>query len=196
MKTSSLNKKRITLLILFLILLPVLLCVALSIFGPRLGRIIHQTLWKNDSTKAAEIAHTMVDYTLPTGYREKSYIQVLETNSVLIVPADGSSAMTIQFMQESISMSDQETVTAMEDAWAKEVGDHTYQTKRVSTEMINLLGVDTTLSYRDGKDETGQAVRQLITVFYGKTGWTVLVMVSPLENWDQNLVDEFIQSIN
>jgi len=93
-------------------------------------------------------------------------------------------------------MNDREIVTEMEDAWAKEVDARIYTTSRTSAETVTIGGQETTLSYRAGTDETGQPVRQLVTVFYGKAGWTVLVFVSPLESWDQSLVDKFLRSLN
>ena len=188
--------KRIAILAMILVALPILLCVALAIFDPGLAHSVHQSTWKKDPAKAAEIAHSLTDYTLPAGYQETSYAQVMDASQVILAPADGSAGMTILFMQESMAMNDQEIVTEMEDAWAKEIGAHTYATSRTSTETVTIGGQETTLSYRSGTDATGQPVRQLVTVFYGKAGWTVLVIVSPLESWNQTLVDEFIQSLN
>ena len=192
MKTI-LSWKRIAILAMLLVALPILFCTALAIFGPGLAHSIHQSIWKHDPAKAAEI---LVDFTLPAGYQETSYTQVMDASQVILAPADGSAGMIILFMQESMAMNDREIVTEMEDAWVKEVGAHTYKTSRTSTETVAIGGQETTVSYRAGTDETGQPVRQLVTVFYGKAGWTVLVIVSPLGSWDQGLVDEFLQSLN
>jgi hypothetical protein len=188
--------KRIVIAALILTGIPVLLCATLAIFGPGLARSIHQSIWKNDPIKAAEIAHSLADYTLPAGYQEKTYVQIMGASQVILAPTDDSEGMTILFIQESMAMNDQEIVTEMEDAWAKEVGAHTYTTSRTSTETVIIGGQETTVNYRSGTDETGQPARQLVTVFYGKAGWTVLVIVSPLENWNQTLVDEFLRSLN
>jgi hypothetical protein len=188
--------KRIAILAIILVALPILFCTALAIFGPGLAHSVRQSTWKNDPVKAAEIAHRLADYTLPAGYQETSYAQVMDASQVILAPADGSAGMTILFMQESMAMNDREIVTEMEDAWAKEVGSHTYTTSRTSTETVTIGGQETAVSYRAGTDETGQPVRQLVTVFYGKTGWTVLVFVSPLESWNQSLADKFLRSLN
>ncbi len=188
--------KRIVIAALILTGIPVLLCAALAIFGPGLARSIHQSIWKNDPIKAAEIAHSLADYTLPAGYQEKTYVQIMGASQVILAPTDDSEGMTILFVQEYMAMNDQEIVTEMEDAWAKEVGTHTYTTSRTSTETVMIGGQETIVSHRSGVDETGQPARQLVTVFYGKTGWTVLVIVSPLESWNQTLVDEFLRSLN
>jgi hypothetical protein len=187
--------KRIAILALILVTIPVLSCLALAVFGPGLVRSIRQTTWKNDPAKAAEIARSLADYPLPSGYQEKSYLQIMDDSQVILASADGSDGMTILLLQPGMSLNDQEIATEMEDAWAKDVGLHTYKTSRTSTETVTVGGQEATLSYREGKDETGQAVRQLVSVFYGKTGWTVLVIVSPLESWNQGLVDEFVHSL-
>ena len=187
---------RIALLALILTGSPVLLCLGLAVFGPGLAHAIHQSIWKNDPAKAAEIARSLADYTLPAGYQEKSYVQMMSASEVILAPADGSDAMTILLMQQSMAMNDPEIVTEMEDAWAKEVGVHTYTTSRTSTETVTIGGQKTTVSYRAGQDETGQPVRQLVSVFYGKTGWAVLVIVSTRESWNQSLADEFLRSLN
>jgi len=178
-----------------LALIPVLSCLLLVAFGPGLGRAIRASLWKNDPVRAAELGHSLVDYTLPAGYRESAYIQVPEAGDVLITPADGSTGMTIQLGQVGITMSDKELATEMEPAWAKEVGPRTYTTERVHAEAITLLGKETTLSYREGTDNSGQSIRQLVTVVYGKNGWVVIVIVSPVDNWDQPLVNQFLATL-
>ena len=189
--------KRIIIVVLILTGLPVLLCLGLVAFGPGLAHSIHQSTWKNDPAKAAEIAHSLTDYGLPAGYQETSCSQVMDASQVILAPADGSNGgMTILLMQESMAMNDREIASEMEAAWAKEVGAHTYITSRTSTETVTIDGQETIVSYRAGTDETGQSVRQLVTVFNGKTGWTVLVIVSPLASWNQVLVDEFLRSLN
>jgi len=188
--------KRIVVIALILTGIPVLLCLGLVAFGPGLAHSIHQSTWKSDPAKAAEIAHSLIGYSLPAGYQETSYSKVMDASQVILAPADSSDGMTILLMQESMAMNDREIVTEMEDAWAKEVGAHTYTTSRTGTETVTIDRQETTVSYRAGTDETGQPVRQLVTVFYGKTGWTVLVIVSPLASWNQVLVDEFLRSLN
>jgi hypothetical protein len=191
MKTNSFRWNRLA----FLALIPILLCVALATFGPGLVSALRQNMWQHDPAQAAKIAHAMVDYSLPTGYQEKAYFQIMESSNVIIAPVNGSDGMTILLLQESMALNDQEIVTQMEEAWAKQVGAHTYQTERTHRETAILRGKGTTLSYRAGTDENGTDVRQLVTVFYGKTGWTVLVIVSPLADWNQSLVDEFLSSL-
>ncbi len=192
MKKTSFRWNRIAILA----LIPVLLCLGLVLFGSSIVTKFRTLAWKNDPVKAAEVAHSLAGYLLPIGYQEKSYVQTMGISQVILAPAEGSDGMTILLVQPGLSLSDQETATEMEDAWAKGVGLHTYKTSRTSSETAILCGQEATLSYREGNDETNRPVRQLITVFYGKTGWTVLVMVSPLESWNQSLVDEFLQSLS
>lgn len=182
--------------ILILALIPVLLCLCLVTFGSTIGHEIRKLAWKNDPVKAAEIARSLASYNLPSGYQEKSYFQTMGISQVILAPLDSNDGMTILLVQPGMSLNDEEIATEMQDAWAKDVGLHTYKTSLTSNETTILCGQDATLSYREGKDETGQAVRQLITGFYGKTGWTVLVIVGQMESWNQNLVDEFLQSLN
>lgn len=178
-----------------LLLIPVLLCILLAAFGPGLGRAIRATQWKNDPVKAAELGHSLLDYTLPAGYQETSYFQISEASNILITHVNGD-GMTIQLSWEGIAMSDKELATEMEPAWSKEVGQHTYATERVRAEPVILLGQETILSHREGADETGTRIRQLVTVVYGKGGWVVIVIVGPLEKWNQAVVDEFLASLN
>lgn len=178
-----------------LALIPILLCLLLVVFGPGLGRSIRSNIWKNDPVRAAELGHSLVDYTLPIGYEETAYFAMKQATQVLIAPANGNAGMTVQLGQEGISMSDKELVTEMEPAWAKEVGLRVYTTERVRAVTSILLGQETTISYREGTDENGIPVRQVATVVYGKNGWVVIVIVSPLEQWDQELVDEFLGSL-
>jgi hypothetical protein len=178
-----------------LALIPLISCLLLAVFSPGLVRAYRSTIWQNDPVRAAELGHSLIDYTLPAGYRESASYHISGASSILITPADGRDGMTIQIEQVEISMNDQELVTEMEPAWAREVGQRIYTTEHVRAETMLLLGRETTLNYREGTDESGQRVRQLVTVVYGKNGWVVIVLVSPVEKWDPVLVDEFLASV-
>jgi len=104
--------------------------------------------------------------------------------------------MDILLFNETLDMSEQELIDALEDNWVKEVGEHTYQTERAYTETVMLCGQETLLSYRTGTNEDNQAVKQLVTIFYGKSGWVVVVIASPVEYWNQDLVNEFLGSVS
>ena len=191
MKINQLRWNRIAILA----IIPVLLCLAIFVFGSVITHNIKQSFWKNDPIQAAQIAHAMTDYTLPAGYQERAYFQFQDLNQVIIRPGDAVGGMDILLFNETLDMSEQELIDALEDNWVKEVGEHTYQTERAYTETVMLCGQETLLSYRTGTNEDNQAVKQLVTIFYGKNGWVVVVIASPVEYWNQDLVNEFLYSL-
>lgn len=189
------NKK---LWIAFGVVLALCLCVGIGGFFMlrTMGSRVAESL-KTDPAEVQQVGAKIADYTVPSGYTQTMAMSILGSDFVFIGPEDGGNGMLIMMMQFSNSMnSDPEAFQEqMQRSFEQQSGRRGLNMKVVDTKTMSIRGQDVEVSILEGTDENGISVRQLLTSFEGKAG-TVMVMAQGLtEAWDQDMIDNFLLSI-
>ena len=65
----------------------------------------------------------------------------------------------------------------------------------VEFKKMVIRGEEVEVTIFEGSDQNGNILRQLITTFPGKDGTAMLMIMGPAQAWDQNLIDDFIESL-
>lgn len=194
MNRSKIRWRRVIVLIVGGVLLCSLSCAAVIFFAPSIRKATRGLAWNTDPVVAAQVAHTMVDYDLPPGCQELKSMEVMGEVTVIIGCPDAAD-LQIALQRTAIDVAGTEWQTEMEDVWAEEVGDYTYQTQRVGTQLSTIRGTDVTFSVREGTNENKQPVRMIMGLFPGQGGDVLLIIVGRSDIWDETLVENFFQSI-
>ncbi|MEW5871432.1 MAG: hypothetical protein AB1894_19320 [Chloroflexota bacterium] len=176
-----------------------ILCWVLGIkLGPKTLQTFRARFWDHDPTLAAQRARALIDYDLPSGYQETRSLQFQEASIVIIDRIEQPSELFFEIQNETLKISDPENQQyreSIEEAWARDVGNRHYDTRRVGEQTATIRGQTVSLSVREGEDEDQRPVRQWIGVFAGKQGDVILIVAGTLEAWDQALVEAFLASI-
>ena len=137
---------------------------------------------KTDPESAAKAAHEIADYELPPGYQEQVAMDLFVYSLVMIGPDTTTSSSTGSkpFIMLAQFQAGQRGATM----------------KVVETKTMTIRGVETEVIIYEGTDENGNTLRQLITTFPGKDGTAMLMIMGSPENWDQEEIDTFIESIH
>jgi len=189
------NKK---LWIAFGVVLALCLCVGIGGFlvmrsvGTRMADSV-----KADPAEVEQVGKRIADYTVPSGYTQTMAMSILGSDFVFIGPEDSGNGMLIMMMQFSSSMnSDPETFQEqMQRSFEQQSGRRGLNMKVVETKTMSIRGQDVEVSILEGTDENGTSLCQLLTSFEGKSG-TVMFMAQGLtEAWDQDMLDDFLLSI-
>jgi hypothetical protein len=62
---------------------------------------------------------------------------------------------------------------------------------------MTIRGEQVEVVIYEGRSEGSDFVmRQLVTAFPGKDGTAMLMIMGPADGWDQDMIDEFIESIH
>jgi hypothetical protein len=69
------------------------------------------------------------------------------------------------------------------------------QTTLIEEKPVTIRGQETTLSISEGTSSDGTTYRSAIATFQGKGGPSMLMIAGPIEEWDIEMVEEFIASI-
>jgi hypothetical protein len=137
----------------------------------------------------------MLDYTLPPAFREQKAMDMQDVRAVLIAPEDASDDRRIMLEDGAPGLNDPEYREQVEASGGQAIDGRRYDTRLISTEALIIRGQPAPLNIREGQDDRGRQVRQATIAFRGKQGDVLLVVVGPLETWDQALVEQFIKSI-
>lgn len=145
---------------------------------------------------AAEVAGGIVDYQLPSGFHEQGSMSVLGMKTAFFVSDNSDAMIMLMEFPSSLATDQAEMQRQMEQAFAQQSGQQGLEMYQVSTEEIVINGQTVVLSVQEGTDSNNTQVRQNIAAFEGKSGNTAMLMiVGPLESWDEEGIDSFIDSL-
>ena len=147
---------------------------------------------------AADVGQEIVDYELPSGYKEEGGVQILGMRMVFIVPEGGSGQMmALMQFPSGIPINDEDMRQQMQDAIGQQAGRRgNVAFAVVATEQAVINGKPAVLTTLEGTDENGQTVRQIFGIFEAKNGSGAMVMVMGDEaGWDETAVNQFLASI-
>jgi hypothetical protein len=73
--------------------------------------------------------------------------------------------------------------------------DRNNRTEILETKTISVRGEEAALVISEAINGEGNEYRQAMVIFQGKNGPTLLVFSEPVENWDQQTIENLISSI-
>jgi hypothetical protein len=196
MKREKVLWRRVMILLLGSMVTVLLLCVLGSALTHRIRGYVYSLFLKDDPEYAAQVAHTMIDYDLPPGYQEQSAMQVKTYYTLAIIASNDHSTNLITIQPASDLLMDPEWGGSSQERSAQEIGDLRYQTHTVSVQDVLIQNQPSRLRMLEGLDEDGHDIRQVLSVFTGKSGNVLVIIVGDIETWDQTMVDQFLSSIH
>jgi hypothetical protein len=196
MKREKVLWRRVMILLLGSVVTVMLLCVLGSALTHRIRGYVYGLFLKDDPDYAAQVAHTMIDYALPPGYREQSAMQVKTYYTLAIIASNDHPSDLIAIQPASDLMKDPEWGGNSQERAAQEIADLRYETHTVSVLSAFIRNQPSMIRILEGQDEDGHDIRQAISVFSGKRGNVLVLIVGDIETWDQTMVDQFLSSIH
>jgi hypothetical protein len=183
------------------LLLCIGLVVAFSVFAEWQNRRNLANMRVEDPTAIAQIANTMADYELPPHYEEALILKISTTNALYIFAAedtpDNLSYPRITLMQfpphkYASALAAREKMRQAGSQFETEDG------QVVSREEVTttIRGQEVGLTIYHSVNNSGEEQRSIVSdVFAGKEGFLQLIIEGPLQGWDEEMIDAFIQSI-
>ena len=153
---------------------------------------------KTDPEAAAEAAHKIADYDLPEGYQEQVAMDIMFYSFVMIGPENSTGILNgpmFMLAQFQAGVNQEQMEEQLRQSFEQQAGNRGLNMSLVNVEEKTIRGEETQVATYEGSDENGHVFRQVITSFPGKDGVAMLMIMGPVESWDQDLVDAFIESI-
>lgn len=174
------------------------LCVAALSFAG-LAYVGNKTISNLDNpANAQKIASSIVDYTVPSGYKQIAMDMVVSKYVVLIPDPEGSSGSGPMIMlmayPPNSNLNEKQMQEELERVFARQSGQNV-DMHVVETKTVLIRGKSEKVSVLEGTDRNGYQMRQWFTVFAGKNGLVMLMIQDNKGKWKEQLVNDFIASI-
>jgi len=178
-----------------------LCAVAVAVFlFYRVGKQVADST-KIDPEAAAKAAHEIVDsYELPAGYQEQMAMNIMLYSFVMIAPekagtGDGRPFIMLAQFETGSGVSQDQMEQQLRQSLEQQAGSRGTDLHLVEVKKMTIRGDETDVAIYEGTDQSGDAVRELLTTFPGKGGTAMLMIMGDANQWDQTAIDNFIKSI-
>ena len=155
---------------------------------------------KTDPESAAKAAHEIADYDLPPGYQEQMAMDIMFYSFVIIAPDTNNTSpsaspliMLAQFSQAGMDRKQMEQ--QLRQSFEQQFGQRGADMQVVEVKTMVIRGEEVEVTIFEGTDANGYVLRQLVTSFPGKDGTAMLMIMGAASAWDDNVIDDFIESI-
>jgi hypothetical protein len=150
----------------------------------------------DDPVAAAEVAESIVDYDLPSGYEEQGSMGFLGIRMAFIAGRNEQSIIMLAEFPEALAGDEEQMQNQMREAFANQSGTQSANLEFVGSEDLTINGTDATLATYEGTDEQGNGIRQMIGVFQTKSGGPgMLMIIGPRDSWDEDGISRFLDSL-
>lgn len=175
----------------------VISCCACSIGGILLSKsglnYFTTRMLIQDPVEIRAIADNIMSYELPPGYSEQAAINLFGLGDmVMITNGDGSQVIAFIQMNTSVSLDSeqvrQQMMKSMENS-------NTANFELVDSWTTTIRDQQVVVQEYLGDNDQGVTMRQLTTVFNGKSGSVFLIVTGQDSNWDQTEIENFFASI-
>ena len=153
----------------------------------------------DDPQAAQDLADGMIEYTLPPGYSEEAAMNMGVMKMVMITPDNTSSGGQIIMMMQipaMISVDLADFQAQMQQQMQSQFGGETTM-NLAETDSVTIRGEQVDLMYFEGtSSEYNYPMRMMVSSFIdGESGKIMIMIMGAEADWDQPMVDNFLQSI-
>lgn len=148
--------------------------------------------------KVRQMAHAFVDYQLPPSYTEQLGMDLLVYKMILINSSELLDRKPMIFMAhfQAEGLSAEQMTEQVRESVEQQSGSSGLTLEVVETRTVTINGHETSLAISEGTDGSGDAHRQWVTTFPGKTGLVLLLIQGEIDDWDDAIFNEFLSSID
>jgi len=163
-----------------------------------LGNVVR---WVDNSTtedpqEAVRVGSEIADYEIPAGFDTPYGVHFGDVNMVGYTSQSERSHILLAQFPEGTSINIDEMLRQISarpgdsnDTW------HTTETKLLEERPVTIRGQETNLSISEGTSADGIMYRTAIANFQGRGGPALVMVAGPLDEWDIEMVEAFIASI-
>lgn len=160
-----------------------------------LGRWAIGQAFTADPTQAAALGHQIATYDLPPGYAEVTAMNIAGTQMV-VIGNKSQAGPIILLAQFASTVSDPETMRRqMEQSMQQQANQQGVNFTSVNQEDVTIKGETVTMTIREGTSSAGIQMRQEEGVFIGNKGPAMVMISGPVNDWDKDTIDKFLNSI-
>jgi hypothetical protein len=195
------DKTTKTVLIIIGSVLLVCICGASVLFATGLWSFTNIVRWADTNTsenpqEVVRFGSEIADFDVPEGFGSPYGMHFGEITSVGYASQSKNTHILLTQFPEGTHVNVEEMLRLInqysidpDHAWADA------QTTLIEEKPVTIRGQETTLSISEGTSSDGTNYRSAIATFQGKGGPSLLMIAGPIEEWNIEMVEEFVTSI-
>jgi hypothetical protein len=162
------------------------------------GRFVNwvDTGTSEEPQEVARIGSEIADFDVPEGFGSPYGMHFGEVTSVgYASPSRNTHILLTQFPKgTSINV---EEMLKLISQYSTDSNNHWYdaQTTLLEQEPVTIRGQETTLNVSEGTSSEGGTYRSAVARFEGRGGPSLLLIAGPVDEWDMQMVEDFVASI-
>ena len=155
-----------------------------------------ETITSTDSQDAVRIGSEIADFDVPEGFGSPYAMHIGEVTAVGYASHSSNTHILLTQFPEGTSVNVDEMLRLIEQ-YSSEPNNRWYdtQTTLIEESPVTIRGEETTLSISEGTSSDGGTYRSALSTFQGRGGPALLMIAGPLEEWDMEMIEEFVASI-
>jgi hypothetical protein len=168
-------------------------CAAVLLLGRGLGNIFSQSTVQ-DPAQVATVAAEIADFNLPAGFSPKGGFHMLGFTMAMYTTSDNQSLITLIQTPTSATITD-EDIQQMRDQSERQAGRQLQNFRILSTKDATIRGKPAKIIIQEGTTDNNVTIRQELVAFSGKSGTAMLMVMAPVDQWNQAAYDKMVKSI-
>lgn len=145
-----------------------------------------------DANQTADIAADIADFDLPAGYTADFSAAMSGYSVVAYSPGDGQSHL---YLIQSSQDADGDVLEKSLTNLVPGASDGKARMTVIENRQVTVRGQAVTAVISDGINSENNRYRQMMVVFEGKGGPALLALSTPVNAWDETVVDTLLASI-
>jgi hypothetical protein len=201
-KEIIMNKNTKIILIVIGSLLLLCACTTAALLGTGVWSFTKLVQFAENNTseepqKVTQVASDIAQFDVPAGFNPVYSMKIANFTMAQYMTGDEKSVILLTQFPQGTSINMDEMMRQIQQSSRRPNSPwYNMDTALVEQKPVTIRGEETTLSISEGTSNKGETYRMASTSFQGKGGGpTIVMVVAPAEQWDDQMVEDFIASI-
>jgi len=176
-------------------------CATATVFATGLwtlrtvSRVAEQTVSESPQ-EAVRVGGEIADYEIPEGFGSPASIHIGDITLIQYTTPDEMSYILLAQFPKGTSIDVEKMLKLMEEG-TSDPNNIWYSTDMKIIEQVPVIihGQETTLNVSEGMNLDGQNYRYATAKFEGRGGPALVMVATPVDEWDLEMVEDFISTI-
>lgn len=195
----SKNAKIILGIVTVILILCGCVCVVGYIVLQTTGKVLEESVVMDNPQESRDLAQSMLDYALPSGYQEEGAFNMGIMKMVMISDSSANFGplIIIAEMPSGLGIDEDQMRQQIELGMQRSIGNRNFNIELEDEQSRSIRGQDVTIYVYAGTDSNGTRIKQIVSEpFDGKNGSIMLMIMGEVSGWKQNEIDAFLDSIH
>lgn len=166
-------------------------CAAILLIGRGMLSMATESVI-NDPQQAAEVGAEVAEFDLPDGFEPAGGMDLMGVKMAMYSSQSDQTMITLMRIPGS---SDNMNTDSMVEQMTRQMGRQMNDVRLIDQYETTIRGEPAQVLIQEGTSSNGVLTRMEIAIFEGKDGISMMMIMAPADEWDQDMADGVVESI-